>query len=138
MEANIMKITNEQLLMSVPTINKLMSAELQDATTSYRLAKNARILSAELNAYQAWAKQQKDPFDVDAVLKEELEINIKLINPSNLNGAGLSPIDINNILFMLEDEDELPEAQPNEAPKEPAQGVPDLPPSDTEGVQDAK
>lgn len=37
-----------------------------------------------------------------------------------------------------EAQNELPETQPNAAPKEHTSGVPNLPPSDTEGVQNAE
>lgn len=127
-----MKITNQQLLMSVPTINKLMVAKLNDAVASYRIMKNARVLSDELNAYNTWLKTQ-DEVD-ESILEEEIEVNIRKINLSSLNGADLSPLDMSNILFMLEEEDE-PHGEPDGKMGE--QPVQDIPPANPEGVQNA-
>jgi len=129
-----MKITNEQLLMSVPTINKLMQIEFRDGLTSFRMVKNARALSSALDTYQEFAKGQI-AID-DDVLKEEIEVDIKKISPSQLKD--LTPVDMGNILFMLEDEDELPETKPDGAPEDIAQGVPNLPPVHTEELHDAE
>jgi len=128
-----MKITNEQLLISVPTINKLMRMEFRDGLTSFRMVKNARALSAALDTYREFANGQVT-ID-DDVLREEIEVDIKKMNPSQLKD--LTPVDMGNILFMLEDEDELPEAKDNGTPEEPAESVPNLSPPDTEELPNA-
>ena len=130
-----MKITNRDILVCIPTMNKLTSAEIENPLVAFRVIKNARALSKALDDYKAFADKNKESADV---LEEEIEVDIKKVKPSALGGAKLTPIDMGNILFMLEDEDELPEAQPNEAPKEHTSGVPNLPPPDTKELPNAK
>lgn len=131
-----MKITNRDALICVPTMNKLTSAEMENPLVAFWIIKNARALFTVIEDYKAYA-ENNEALD-EAVLDEEVEVEIKKIKPSALAGVKMTPIDIGNIIFMLEDEDELPEAKPNEAPEEPAQGVPNLPPPDTEELPNAE
>ena len=130
-----MKITNRDVLVCIPTMNKLTSAEIESPLVAFRVIKNARALSKALDDYKAFADKNKESADV---LEEEIEIDIKKVKPSALAGAVLTPIDMGNILFMLEDEDELPEEKPDEAPKNLTEGIPDLPPANTKELPDAE
>ena len=130
-----MKITNRNVLVCVPTMNKLTMAEIESPVVAFWVIKNARALSDALETYRAYTERN----DVDeSVLDEEIEIEIKKFPPSALNGAKLTPMDMGNILFMLEDEDELPEEKPDEAPKNLTEGIPDLPPANTKELPDAE
>lgn len=129
-----MKITNRDVLLCVPTMNKLTSAEIENPLVAFWVIKNARALSAAIDDYRAYAEKNQED---GSVLEEEVEVDIKKIKPSSLAGAKLTPLDMGNIIFMLEDEDELLETKPDEAPEGFPENVPSLPPPDTEGVPDA-
>ena len=126
-----MKITNQVLLNSIPTLQKLSKEQLP-IKVSYTISKNIKAIEEELKIYEEerrklikkyaeldkegkpkvndngnYVIKQENQLDFNKEVLElmsiETDINISKINLNVLEGLKVSPLEISSVNFMIEE-----------------------------------
>lgn len=118
-----MKLKLKQIWASQAAMPKLLSRELADLRSSYFIGKNARLLDVEYDILnqkrialvkqhgiedvksKQWnvPKEKMEQFnkEFEAILEQEVEVDITVIDIATIPDAKLTPMDTVSIDFML-------------------------------------